>query len=117
MSEIFRVVGREEWRPLTDVERCAIGVFHRNLGEDMEIPFDVLPSSAEGWQNGVHFAEELEAWTHEYEKEVCEPTTTNDRYVRVYGDSAFRRMPAFVGKTVRKMLGDNLDDTMRKSLG
>ena len=116
MAEIFHIVGREEWRALTDVERCAIGIFHRNLGEDMEIPFGVLPGSRDGWRDGVHFAEELEAWTLQYEKEVCEPTKTNDQYVRVYVDSAFRRMPGFVGRTVRKMLGDNLDDTMRRSL-
>lgn len=107
LVEIFRVIAREEWRPLTRVERCAIGLFHKNLGEDMEIPFDPLPSGGDGdgWRSGEHFADELEAWTHRYEEEVCEPTKTNDQYVRVYVDSAFQRMPAFVGRTVRQMLG------------
>ncbi|KAF4980442.1 hypothetical protein FZEAL_3558 [Fusarium zealandicum] len=116
LAEIFKVIRREEWRELTDVEKCAIGLFHKNLGEDMEIPFDVLPSSKEGWENGLEFANELEAWTIKYEEEVARPTGTNDQYVRVYVDSAFSRMPQFVGKTMRKYLGENLDDVMRESL-
>lgn len=116
MAEIFRIISREEWRLLTDIEKCAIGIFHMNLGEDMEIPFDALPSHQGGWSSGVHFAAELEAWTDHYEKQVCEPTDTNKQYVTVYVDSAFRRMPAFVGQTVRKILGEQLDDVMRTSL-
>lgn len=116
LAEIFKVVHREEWRDLTDVEKCAIGLFHKNLGDDMEIPFDPLPSSSQGWRNGLEFAKELEAWTLRYEQEVARPTATNDQYVRVYVDSAFSRMPAFVGKILRKYLGENLDDIMRESL-
>ncbi|KAL5584044.1 hypothetical protein FOVSG1_015395 [Fusarium oxysporum f. sp. vasinfectum] len=116
LAEIFKVVHREEWRDLTDVEKCAIGLFHKNLGDDMEIPFDPLPSSSQGWRNGLEFAKELEAWTLRYEQEVARPTATNDQYVRVYVDSAFSRMPAFVTRTLRKYLGENLDDIMRESL-
>ncbi|KAH7225251.1 hypothetical protein BKA60DRAFT_537424 [Fusarium oxysporum] len=116
LAEIFKVVRREEWRDLTDVEKCAIGLFHKNLGDDMEIPFDPLPSSSQGWRNGLEFAKELEAWTLRYEQEVARPTATNDQYVRVYVDSAFSRMPSFVGKALRKYLGENLDDIMRESL-
>lgn len=41
----------------------ALGIFHKNLGEDMGIPFDVLPSKTEGWKDGLHFALELIRWT------------------------------------------------------
>lgn len=50
LVEIFKVVRREEWRALTDVEKCAIGLFHKNLGEDMDIRFDDLPSAKGGWK-------------------------------------------------------------------
>ncbi|KAH6949741.1 hypothetical protein BKA56DRAFT_638770 [Ilyonectria sp. MPI-CAGE-AT-0026] len=116
LAEIFKVVSREEWRGLTDVEKCAIGLFHKNLGEDMEIPFDPLPSTTVGWRDGLEFANELEAWTRGYEEEVAQPTSTNDEYVRVYVDSSFSRMPASVGKTVRKILAEHLDTVMRESL-
>ncbi|KAI1069511.1 hypothetical protein LB507_008556 [Fusarium sp. FIESC RH6] len=116
LGEIFKVIQREEWRQLTDVEKCALGVFHKNLGDDMEIPFDPLPSSKEGWNSGLDFAEELDAWTLEYEQEVARPTATNDQYVRVYVDSAVSKMPKFVGVTIRKVLAENLDENMRASL-
>ncbi|KAF4462825.1 hypothetical protein FALBO_10353 [Fusarium albosuccineum] len=116
LGEIFKVVRREEWRDLTDVEKCAIGIFHKNLGDDMKIPFGPLPSSKHGWINGLVFAKELEAWTSQYEQEVARPTATGDQYVRVYVDSTVSRMPKFVGATIRKTLGESLDDVMRISV-
>ncbi|KAF9886723.1 hypothetical protein FE257_011100 [Aspergillus nanangensis] len=114
LAEILNVIEREEWRKLTDVEKCALGIFHKNLGEDMRIPFDVLPSKAKGWEDGFHFALELSKWTIHYEEEVARPTETNDQYVRVYVDSA---LPRFMKSVVRQMLGADLDDLMRTSLG
>lgn len=113
LAEILNVVEREEWRKLTDVEKCALGIFHKTLGEDMGIPFDVLPSAAEGWKDGLQFASELVRWTRHYEEEVARPTATNDQYVRVYVDSA---LPSFMKTVVRQMLGADLDDLMRSSL-
>lgn len=116
LAEILNVVEREEWRNLTDVEKCALGIFHKNLGEDMGIPFDQLPSKGDGWKNGLHFAIELVNWTIQYEEEVAKPTATNDQYVRVYVDSALSSLPRFIRTNVRKMLGNDLDDVMRTSL-
>jgi hypothetical protein len=82
----------------------------------MEIPFDPLPHSKGGWSNGLQFAEDLDFWTHQYEQEVARPTTTNDQYVRVYVDSAVSKMPEFVAATIRMILAESLDDTMRASL-
>ncbi|KXH49473.1 hypothetical protein CSIM01_03761 [Colletotrichum simmondsii] len=98
LAEIINVVNRDEWRKLTDVEVCAIGIFHKNLGEDMGIPFDLLPSCKEGWRNGLHFAMELKNWTIQYEQEVCKPVPTNDQ------------------AALRKSLGADLDDVVRLSL-
>lgn len=116
LAEILNVVSREEWREFTDVEKCALGVFHRHLGEDMGIPFDPLPSASEGWTDGVHFGKELVDWTVRYEEEVAKPVATNDQYVRVYVDSALSSLPGFLRTTVRKVLGYALDDVMRTSL-
>ncbi|CRG92046.1 hypothetical protein PISL3812_09101 [Talaromyces islandicus] len=116
LAEILNVVEREEWRKLTDVEKCALGIFHKNLGEDMEIPFSPLPSNAQGWKDGLHFAMELRDWTVHYEEEFAKPTATNDQYVRVYVDSAMSSLPGFIRTLVRQMLGAELDDVMRASL-
>jgi len=116
LAEILNVVDREEWRKLTDVEKCALGIFHKNLGEDMGIPFEPLPSKTKGWTDGLHFAVELRDWTVHYEEEVAKPTATNDQYVRVYVDSALSSLPSFIRRTARQMLGADLDNTMRTSL-
>ncbi|CAI6098696.1 unnamed protein product [Clonostachys chloroleuca] len=117
LAEILTVIERDEWRKLTDVEKCALGVFHKNLGEDLDIPFDPLSSSEEGWRDGVHFAMDLRDWTIKYEEAVAVPNGPSVQYVHAYVDSAFLSMPKWVGATMRKALGADLDDTMRSSLG
>lgn len=117
LAEIFRVVDGQEWRCLSEIEKCALGVFHFNLGRDMDIPFDALPSAKGGWRDGRHFAQELVEWTMRYEEEVCRFTPQSRSYVEVYVDSATARLPKFVGVLVRKMLGFELHGPMRESLG
>lgn len=94
--EIFRIVDNDEWRKLTDVEKCAVGIYHKNLGDDMGIPYTSLPSYQTGWDNGLHFAMELRDWTVQYEEKVARPVATNDQFVRVYVDSATSAMPKAV---------------------
>ncbi|KAF5864089.1 hypothetical protein ETB97_008495 [Aspergillus alliaceus] len=54
--DIVRGVDKGEWRQLTDVERRAIGVFHKALGDAMEISFTFLPSHKTGWRGGMELA-------------------------------------------------------------
>jgi hypothetical protein len=49
-----------EWRDLSDIERCALAVYRKNVGEVMSIPYDALPSSKTGWQNGLEWLSELQ---------------------------------------------------------
>jgi hypothetical protein len=114
--EILHVINKEEWRKLSDAEKCAVGIFHRNLGEDMEIPFTPLKSFESGWQDGLHFVTELIEWTEGYEREVSKPTTTGDQYVRVYVDSVTKKMGKGATAFLRQIVGSDLDDTMRTSL-
>ncbi|KAF5687786.1 hypothetical protein FDENT_5076 [Fusarium denticulatum] len=115
--EIFRIFEDEEWRPLSDVEKCAVGVFHMALGQDMEIPFKCLLSSSAGWKDGEHFAAELRDWTLRYEANVALPTEANDRYVRVYVDAVFPSLTPRLKILLRKIIGFELDNVMRDSLG
>lgn len=116
LVEIFRVVDNDEWRPLTDVEKCAVGIFHKNLGDDMGIPYSSMLTSKTGWQDGLQFGEELRAWTVRYEDAVARPVATNDQYVRVYVDSATSALPPAATMLLRKVVGFELNDTMRVSL-
>ncbi|KAI5918854.1 hypothetical protein F4810DRAFT_690267, partial [Camillea tinctor] len=114
--EIFKIIDTSEWRKLSDVEKCAVGIFHKILGEDMLIPYTPLPSFETGWTDGLHFANELYDWTIQYEEKVAKPVATGDQYVRVYVDSATASLPKFVTTLLRKVVGFDLDETMRISL-
>ncbi|KAK6349300.1 hypothetical protein TWF730_010050 [Orbilia blumenaviensis] len=127
--EAFRIVEGEEWRGLSEVERCAVGVFHWALGEDLGIPWGSLSSSSSsnsspslgkegvGWKDGAHFAAELREWTVGYEARVARFTATNDQYVRVYVDSAVSALPRVFTTLLRKMVAGELDEVMRATLG
>ena len=69
-----------EWRQLTNLERCAMGVYWKNLGDAIEIPYDKLPSSKKGLVNASQWMDELETWSEQYEAENCVPDPVN-RYV------------------------------------
>jgi hypothetical protein len=43
----------------------------------MEIPYDVLPSARSGWQDGLHWLEELEAWSKAYDVKNTVPDEHN----------------------------------------
>lgn len=51
--DVLRYVDRYEWRGLSAVEKCAIGVFQKALGEKMEIPFTALPGSGSKGNGGM----------------------------------------------------------------
>lgn len=60
---------------------------------------------------------ELSDWTVQYEKEVCRPNESSDKYVRAYVDSLTNKLVKGITVFARKVLGTNLDDVMRGSLG
>lgn len=114
-GQIFAVINREEWRPLTDTEKCAMGIFYKTLGDDMRIPYHLLPSNNE-WRDGLHFVNELVDWVHDYEKRVCRPTESSKLYVASYVDSAMDKLPSFLGRNLKAALAADLNEEMRKSM-
>lgn len=82
MNQPVEWINRYEWRQLTDVEVCALGVFHLYMGRCMEIDFEVLPSGSEdgggdGWRDGLHFYEEFDEWAKRYEERCMVPARCN----------------------------------------
>jgi hypothetical protein len=77
-TEPIRFINQYEWRQATDVERCAMGVFWKSIGDAMDIDYsDYLPSAASGFRDGIHWLEEITAWAQEYEKKAMVPAQTN----------------------------------------
>lgn len=77
--EPIRFVETYEWRDLTDLERCAIGTYWKSLGDALGIGYDSLPSGTKrsGFRDGLHWLEEIKAWSHEYEREKMKPHQAN----------------------------------------
>lgn len=46
--EPIRWTAKHEWRGVTDFERCAMGVYWKDLGEAMNISYETLPSASSG---------------------------------------------------------------------
>ncbi|KAB5570441.1 hypothetical protein GE09DRAFT_707736 [Coniochaeta sp. 2T2.1] len=90
-----RWVARYDWRCLTDVERCAMGVFWRDLGQAMEIPFDALGAAA-GAVDGLTWLEALDAWSGQYEKRGMRPAETNEKVARATLDIALFNVPIWM---------------------
>lgn len=47
------------------------------MGDAMEITYEQLPSSGKGWQDGLHWLQEVEEWSHSYEEGHMVPADSN----------------------------------------
>ena len=109
-------VDRFEWRKFTDVEKCAMGVVHKLMGEAMQISFDNLPSAKEGWRDGLHFYDELDEWGRQYGDKNLVPHQNN----RTTADETLRlllsTMPNFIHGFLANVVKAALDDQLRTSI-
>ncbi|PGH14887.1 hypothetical protein AJ79_02749 [Helicocarpus griseus UAMH5409] len=115
--DIMRSIDRYEWRRLTEVEKCAIGVFHRALGDAMQVPFTFLPSCKTGWRDGAHFVQEIFDWTLQYEKEVAKPTDSTRAIGRRLVGLASYNLPKALKPVVDGIITTKLDEHIRISMG
>lgn len=116
MAEIVRFVNDYEWRDLTDVELCAIGVWHRVLGDAMKIPYTALPSHEEGFVDGLQFARELEQWVYQYEANVAVNTSSNSAFCSRYIEAKIGKAHPALKPVLKRVLAADLDETMRESM-
>lgn len=111
-----RWVDRYEWRSLTDMELCACGTFWRSMGDAMVIPYTDLPSSKTGWQDGLHWLEEIREWSLTYEDSHMIPAITNKQLAESHLDVLFFNLSETyinIGKRfVTVLLGERLRKAM-----
>jgi hypothetical protein len=105
-----------EWRHLNDLERCAMAVYWRNLGETMNIPYGRLPSYKAGWQNGLEWLDELKAWSREYEAEHMVPSPTNRTVAMATIDIGLTNVPAILKPLGQELASALLNTRLRRSM-
>ncbi|KAI0430717.1 hypothetical protein F5Y09DRAFT_222659 [Xylaria sp. FL1042] len=106
-----------DWRPLSDMERCAIATCFKVWGEDLEITYEALPSHSEGWIDGLHWLEELDTWSRQYEESHVEASDTNAEVVNATRELVLCQIPrglhGVVWGIVAILLGPRVRGAMR----
>lgn len=76
IKEPPRWIEKYEWRPLTDMEICAIGTLWKSIGDAMGIQYKGLLAHSE-WVDGLDFYHDICDWAEEYEEKYMVPAQTN----------------------------------------
>ncbi|EGD90585.1 hypothetical protein H112_02052 [Trichophyton rubrum D6] len=111
-----RWVGKYDWRELTDMEKCALGTFWKDIGDCMEIDYSQLPSSKSGWKDGLHWLEEVTGWGDQYEEKNMIPCASNQLVALSAIGIILYIVPDFLKPTAKKMIFSLLEDRMIKAL-
>lgn len=102
-----------EWRQLSDLEKCAIGTFWKSLGDAMLISYDRLPSSKTGFRDGLHWLDELTAWSDAYEAENMVPDQANKDTAEPTTDITMYSLPRYLKSFGKKVVTVLLDERLR----
>ncbi|EGE01608.1 hypothetical protein TEQG_00654 [Trichophyton equinum CBS 127.97] len=111
-----RWVGKYDWRELTDMEKCALGTFWKDIGDCMEIDYSQLPSFKSGWKDGLHWLEEVTEWGDRYEEKNMVPCASNQLVALSAIGIILYIVPDFLKPTAKKMIFALLEDRMIKAL-
>lgn len=114
--EPVRWAERFEWRPLSDIERCALAVYWKSLGEAMDIPFDILPSAKSGWQDGLHWLDELETWSKTYDVMNTLPDENNKALALATLNICLTNVPRIFHRVGLQFVAALLDDRLREAM-
>ena len=114
--EPVRWVDRFEWRKMSDLEKCAMGTFWKSVGDAMEISYEKLPSYSRGWRDGLHFFEEIDAWSRAYEIGKMVPAESNRLVADGTVDVLLWDIPTPLHGVGRQMVYWLMDDRLRNAM-
>lgn len=110
-----RWVSMYEWRCLTDLELCAIGVFWKQIGQDLDISDSDLRISDQS--TGLEWLRALEKWSCAYESEHMAPHPCNHTLAVATLDLLGAEVPTpvrhFAGAAFCYLMGPELRHAMR----
>ncbi|KAI1161914.1 hypothetical protein F5B18DRAFT_418255 [Nemania serpens] len=115
--EPLRFIERWEWRSPTREERCALATLWKTLGEDLEIPFDRLPSCAAGFRDALHWLAELEVWGREYEVRNRQRTPESVRLGEMQLDAWVGGVPVCFKGIARGFVAALIEPGLRSAMG
>ncbi|KAK4995191.1 hypothetical protein LTR66_004942 [Elasticomyces elasticus] len=114
--EPLRWIGRYEWRLPTDMERCAVAVFWKSIGDAMNIDYANLPSAKKGWTDGLHWMDEIVAWSQAYEQRHMVPDEANKKTADETTALLLYSMPESLKPIGRQAVSALMDNRLRKAM-
>jgi hypothetical protein len=112
----IKFIARFEWRELSDLERCAIGTFWKSVGDGLGIPFDALPSGKSGFRDGIHWLDELNAWSESYEANFMVPDPKNREMADQTTGVLLYTLPKAAHRAGFQFVSFMMDDRLRKAM-
>ena len=117
-SEPIRWVADWEWREFSDVEKCAMGVFWKGIGDAMGIEWKGLPGyeSGKGWRDGLEWLEEIIEWSLRYEEGEMVPAKSNWFVAEQTTRILLWPVPSWGKAWGKKAVYVLMDDRLRKAM-
>ncbi|KAI1820129.1 hypothetical protein F4861DRAFT_533923 [Xylaria intraflava] len=114
--EPVRWVSRYDWRKLTDLERSAMGVFWRDVGEVMGIPYGMLEPYMGDYRDGLGWLEAMDKWSVAYEENFMVPADSNERLAQGTLNVLMFNTPIFLRGFMLKLISALLEDRLRVAM-
>ncbi|KAL2006117.1 hypothetical protein VTN00DRAFT_9771 [Thermoascus crustaceus] len=112
----IKFIAAYEWRELSELEKCAIGTFWKSVGDAMEISYEALPSSKTGFRDGLHWLEEITAWSEDYESKNMVPDQKNRETADQTTTILVYMLPEPLKHIGLKFVSFMMDDRLRKAM-
>ncbi|KAI0976461.1 hypothetical protein F4678DRAFT_417225 [Xylaria arbuscula] len=116
-AEPMQWIARFEYRALSDRERCALTTLWRAVGEELRIPYNRLPSYAQGFRDSLHWLTELEDWGCAYERVHRERTPESVALAGKQMDAWVGSVPGFIKGATRGFVAAGIEPGLRQAHG
>lgn len=114
VTEPVRFMNLYEWRPLTDMERCAIGTHWKAIGDAMDIQYEGY-LARDSWADGIEFADDITAWAKRYEVDAMKPAKSNMQPSAQLMEMMIWHVPSFAKPFAQEvftvLMGERVRDT------
>ncbi|KAI5928172.1 hypothetical protein F4810DRAFT_647277 [Camillea tinctor] len=112
--EPARWTDHHDWRSLTDLERCSLGVYWRDVGEAMGIPYDCLEPYRVGlYDDGLAWLKAVDRWSVAYEENTMVPADSNEKVAYGTIDILLFNTPFAWRDFVLRLMSTLLDTRLR----
>ncbi|KAF4121135.1 hypothetical protein GMORB2_2097 [Geosmithia morbida] len=116
MAGPVRGIAMFDWRPLSDMERAAMGTLWKHIGDLMSIDYKA-ELGRDDWADGIDFMDDLTCWAAGYEEKYMRPYPEVRRLGEVLMELFCDSYPKFAGPAVSSMSMVVMGERMRHAFG